>query len=201
MRALGLDPIADTRRTFNALRTAMARPGTIQQVPTPADHAVLAALVDHEVSLATPDQTLANALEREGRLVSAAPADADVVHAAGTPEWDPTDLTRGRLVEPSEGATVVYRVGTLGGDGEVGADNKPATDTDSDDNDSDAPATTIRVRGPGIPGERTAVIGLPATHMRKLAKAGAEYPRGVDAVFTRENQVLALPRSVTLEVR
>ena len=191
MRALGLDPVTDTRRAFAGLRTAMARPGTVQRLPAPADHAVLAALVDHKVCLSTPDQRLADAFSREGRLVAAAPPEADVVHAVGTPDWDPTDLNRGRLVEPSEGATAVYRVGTL-------ADG--TGDGTGDANSTDGAKTTVRVRGPGVPGERTATVGLPADHLRDLSRVGADYPRGIDAVFAMEDRVLALPRSVTMEV-
>ena len=56
MRALGLDPVHDTRRTFRALLDVLARPGTVAPAPVePADHAVLATLVDHEVGLHTED--------------------------------------------------------------------------------------------------------------------------------------------------
>jgi alpha-D-ribose 1-methylphosphonate 5-triphosphate synthase subunit PhnH len=187
VRALGLDPVADTRRAFRGLCDAMARPGTVQSVPAPADHAVLATLVDHEVSLATPDEELADALAREGRLVAAAPPEADVVHAVGTPDWEPTELARGSLVEPSEGATAVYRV------------DEPTEGSTAATAGADT-ATTVRVRGPGVPGEREATVGLPADHLRALARAQETYPRGVDAVVTGERQVLAFPRSVSLEV-
>ena len=67
MRRLGLDPVHDTRVTFRALCAAMSRPGTVETVPAPADYAVLATLVDHEVTLATADADLQAALRREGR--------------------------------------------------------------------------------------------------------------------------------------
>ena len=79
MRALGIDPVHDTRRTFDGLLAAMSRPGTVHEVPAPADHAVVATLVDHEVTLSTDDPRLRDALAAQGRLDSAGHAAADVV--------------------------------------------------------------------------------------------------------------------------
>lgn len=175
MRALGLDPVHDTRAAFRGLCSAMSRPGTVEGVPAPADHAVLAALVDHEVTVATPDEEVRGALDREGRLNEAAPDTADIVHTRGAPEWDVRDAKRGSLTEPSDGATIVYRV------------------------DSVRQGTPIRLQGPGVPGTRTAAVTLPPPELRALATA-QPYPRGVDAVFADREQVLAVPRSAGLEV-
>jgi len=175
VRALGIDPVHDTRATFRALCTAMSRPGTIQSAPETADHAVIATLVDHEVTLATSDEALERALDREGRLAQAPPESADVLHARGVPEWDIREAGRGSLVEPSDGATVVYRV--EGWDG-----------------------TRLVLRGPGIPERRELTISLPAAELDRLVAAQAEYPRGVDAVFATGAEVAAVPRSSTVEV-
>jgi phosphonate C-P lyase system protein PhnH len=113
MRALGLDPVHDTRRAFDGLLAAMSRPGTVQSVPAPADHAVVATLVDHEVTVATDDGTLRDALSEQGRLDPASPERADIVHGGERPDVDVRDCERGSLVEPSDGATVVYRVETV----------------------------------------------------------------------------------------
>ncbi len=175
MRALGLDPVHDTRATFRALCGALSRPGTVESAPAPADHAVVATLVDHEVTAAVDDTRLREALERAGRLSPADPAEADVCHAAGVPEWDVRSLSRGTLVEPSEGATVVYRV------------------------DDVRSGTGLTLSGPGVPGERRAAVDLPAAELERLA-AAREYPRGVDAVFAAGDELLAVPRSTTVEV-
>jgi alpha-D-ribose 1-methylphosphonate 5-triphosphate synthase subunit PhnH len=183
VRALGLDPVHDTRETFRALCDAMSRPGTIQRTPvTPADHAVAATLVDHEVATHTDDATLRDALTAQGRFEPADPEDAVVVHARDLPSWDVRDLGRGSLVEPGEGATVIYRVESLSTD--------PADD-----------ATTVRLSGPGVPGTRTASIGLPRDELEAIAEAQSTYPRGVDAVFAAADRVLAMPRSTRTEVR
>jgi alpha-D-ribose 1-methylphosphonate 5-triphosphate synthase subunit PhnH len=180
VRALGIDPVHDTRRTFDGLLEAMSRPGTVHAVPTPADRAVVATLVDHEVTLATDDRVVRNALEGRGRLDRAPREEADVVHARDPTGWDVRGCKRGSLIEPSDGATVVYRVDTLvdgAGDG-----------------------TTLTVSGPGVDGTATLSVGLPEAELTALAAAQSEYPRGVDAVFATEERVAALPRSVSMEV-
>lgn len=178
MRGLGLDPVADTRRTYRGLLTAMSRPGTVQTVPAPADHAVVATLVDHEVGVATDDDRLRTALDRRGRLTTAPPDEADVVHAG---DGDPPvgACKRGTLVEPSEGATVIYRVDDLAPDAGAG--------------------TTLRLSGPGVDGTALLSVSLPAERCRALARA-RDYPRGVDAVFATDEGVAAVPRSTTVEV-
>lgn len=163
----------------------MSRPGTIQQTPTdPADHAVVATLVDHEISLYTVDTELRETLSSQGRLKDAEPEAADIVHTHGVPTWDVTDLTRGSLVEPSEGATVIYRVDGLS----------------SGDAEDDSELTTITLSGPGIPDTRSVAVGLSGDELNAIAAAQSAYPRGVDAVFTAEDRLLTVPRSVSMEV-
>jgi len=180
-----MDPVHDTRDCFRALVDAMSRPGTVQEQPTtPADHAVLATLVDHEVTCHTHDERLRTALENEGRFTEAEPEAADIVHTTGRSEGALESYTRGSLKEPSDGATVVYRVAGLSTDPPDGAG-----------------WTTLRLSGPGVPGERTlAVDGLPAAEASELAAAQAAYPRGVDAVLATESRIAAVPRSVDMEV-
>jgi alpha-D-ribose 1-methylphosphonate 5-triphosphate synthase subunit PhnH len=184
VRALGVDPVDDTRAVFRALCTATSRPATVREVPVaPADHGVVATLVDHEVSVHTPDDRLREALSARGRYVPAAPTEADVLHAVGVPEWDVREAPRGSLREPSEGATVLYRVGSL-----------------SEATAGDAAATTVDVSGPGVEGSRRLSLELPAGELEALADAQSTYPRGVDAVFATEGAVAAVPRSASLEV-
>ena len=186
MRAIGMDPVHDTRACFRALVDAQSRPGTVQSVEAGrADHAVLATLVDHEVSLATSDDEIASALASEGRLTEAATTEADIVHALEPTDGAVREFDRGTLEEPSDGATVVYRVDGLTED-EASAPDR---------------WTTLRVSGPGVPGERTVgVDGFPADEATALADAQSTYPRGVDAVLAAGDRITAIPRSVTLEV-
>jgi alpha-D-ribose 1-methylphosphonate 5-triphosphate synthase subunit PhnH len=165
----------------------MSRPGTVQELQsTPADHAVLATLVDHEVSLHTTDEEIRETLAREGRLSEAPLQDATIVHATEPTDGAVRELTRGTLKEPSMGATIVYRVAGLA----------------ADDLRQDRDATTLELTGPGIPDSQTVAIdGFPAEEARALAEAQSTYPRGVDAILAAEQTVAALPRSVEMEVR
>lgn len=181
MRALGLDPVHDTRDAFDGLLDAMSRPGTVQSVPSPADHAVVSTLVDHEVTLSTTDETLRDALAGQGRLDATPPEAADVVHLTGDRDVDVRECERGTLVEPSDGATVVYVVDSLAA-GATGA------------------GTTVRITGPGVDGTATLSVSLHKAELAALADAQSSYPRGVDAVFASDDRLAALPRSVTTEV-
>lgn len=198
----------------------MSRPGTIQQVPTTAaDRAVAATLVDHEIGFYTDDDELREALSDHGRLAVAPPEAAAIVHATGVPSWDTGDLARGSLVEPSEGATVIYRLDAMapaadvdsvvGADGDADADTGANTDTDVGvDTDVGADVTpideggltTVTLSGPGIPDARSVRLGLPAAQLEALAAAQSPYPRGIDAVFTAADRLVAIPRSVSMEV-
>jgi len=184
VRALGMDPVHDTRACFRALVGAMSRPGTVETAPVePADHAVLATLVDHEVSCFTPDRTVRDALATEGRLTAAPAGEAAVVHAPAPSECPVEELARGSLTEPSDGATVVYRVDAL--------HPEPAAGN----------GTTLALSGPGVPGQRgLGVRGFTPADARTLAAAQSSYPRGVDAVLATGDRIAAVPRSVDLEV-
>lgn len=182
MRALGLDPVHDTRETFRALCDAMSRPGTVQQAPTtPADHAIAATLIDHEVSTYTDDNRLREKLSSQGRFNESQPDEADIVHTHGVPSWDVGDLTGGSLVEPSDGATVIYRVKSLS-------------------TDPEECLTTITLSGPGVPDTRSVSLGLPADELDAIAEAQSAYPRGVDVIFTAADRIVAIPRSGSMEV-
>jgi len=180
VRALGIDPVHDTRETFDGLLAAMSRPGTVHTVVAPADHAVVATLVDHEVTVATDDTTLRNALSAQSRLDSARPENADVVHVREHSDVNLQKCKRGSLIEPSDGATVIYRVESM---------NSERTD-----------ATTVTLSGPGVDGATELSVSLPERELSALTEAQSEYPTGVDAVFTAEDHLAAIPRSVTLEV-
>ena len=185
MRALGMDPVHDSRGCFRALVDAMSRPGTVAASPTePAAYAVLATLVDHEVTLYSPDEQIKTALANEGRLTEGERAHADVVHAPEPAACPVGDLSRGSLKEPSDGATVVYRVDELGAASEM-----------------QEGGTELVLSGPGVDGRRRlGVAGFTPADARALSATQDSYPRGVDAILTTEGEIAAIPRSVELEV-
>ncbi|WP_282352251.1 phosphonate C-P lyase system protein PhnH [Haloferax volcanii] len=185
MRALDIDPVHDTRTTFRTLVDATSRPGTVEQTPTvPASHAVVATLVDHEVTLYGGDAELRTALERESRLDAAPFEKADVVVVDGHTDGRVTDANRGTLKEPSDGATIVYEVDAL-----------------SEDTEEMDAGLTLAISGPGVLGTRTvAVDGLPASEIDAICDAQSPYPRGVDVYLTTDDAVVGLPRSVDIAV-
>jgi alpha-D-ribose 1-methylphosphonate 5-triphosphate synthase subunit PhnH len=184
MKALGVDPVHDTRETFRALVDAASRPGTVQTTPVdPAAHAVVSTLVDHEVTFCGGAEPVLSALERESRLDEAPFETADVVLVDGHTDGRVTEAKRGTLKEPSDGATLVYAVETL---------------TDAP---ADADCLELSVSGPGVPGTRTfGVDGLPPEEVAAIAAAQSTYPRGVDVYLAAGDTVAALPRSVDVEV-
>jgi alpha-D-ribose 1-methylphosphonate 5-triphosphate synthase subunit PhnH len=188
MRALGMEPVHDTREVFQSVMNAMSRPGTVHSVSTaPADHAVLATLADHEVTLYSRDEQICDALAAEGRLTEAPLTDADVVHVTSESDIDLGVAKRGTRKEPGVGATVVYRVRSFSGPNETSptANGK----------------TAVAVAGPGVDGTHTIDVGgLSTTELEAIREAQADYPRGIDLVLTSDTRVAALPRSVELEV-
>jgi alpha-D-ribose 1-methylphosphonate 5-triphosphate synthase subunit PhnH len=183
-----MDPVHDTREVFQSVMDAMSQPGTVHDVPTaPADHAVLATLVDHEVTLDSRDERICDALAAEGRLTEASLPDADVVHVVAEADVDLREAKHGTRKEPSAGATVVYRVRSLSA-----SDESSRTATDE---------SMVELSGPGVDGTQSiAIAGLSTTELETIQEAQADYPRGVDVVMTNESCVAALPRSVELEV-
>lgn len=184
MRALGIDPVHDTRTTFRALVDATSRPGTVEQTPVEsAAYAVVSTLVDHEVTFYGDDGTLRTALERESRLSPTSFEEADVALVDGTTDGRVTDAKRGTLKEPSDGATIVYDVDELLA--------QPVEDR----------SLAVSVAGPGVLDERRfGVGGLPGSEVTAIADAQSTYPRGVDVYLCAADRVVALPRSVDVEV-
>ncbi len=184
-----MDPVHDTRNCYRRLVDAYSRPGTIQpldDITTPVDRAVLATLVDGETRLYSPDDALCEALASQGRLDAADLDEATIVHSHGSTDGGVAEAPRGSLKEPSQGATVVYRIPTLAA-GDVTLDD--AYD-----------GTTVAIEGPGVPDRRTLTAALPASEFEAIAQAQSTFPRGVDVVLTTEDRLAALPRSIDLEV-
>lgn len=183
-----MDPVHDTRAVFQSMMTAMSRPGTIHDVPTePADHAVLATLVDHEVTLYSRDERVCNAFAAEGRYTEGPLGEADVVHVASGSDIDLSEAKRGTRKEPSAGATVVCRVQSV-----LGPNETPPTANGK---------TTVEITGPGVDGVQNFNIGgLSTSEVTAIREAQTDYPRGIDVVLASDTRVAALPRSVKLEV-
>lgn len=193
------EPVHDTQRTFRVLLEAMARPGTVMQLPVAADGApvspwlaaVLVTLVDQDVSLAVTAFDGSDALERFVRqrtaVGSAALDRAEFVVATAT-DLDPQlpwQLCHGTLEYPNDGATLLLLTSSLAqtsaGGGEV---------------------SELSLSGPGVPpGHRLCLAGLPAALFAARTEA-AEYPCGIDLILVDPTgRVAALPRSTVIHVQ
>jgi alpha-D-ribose 1-methylphosphonate 5-triphosphate synthase subunit PhnH len=196
---LSLEPVRDTQRTFRVVLDAMARPGTVKQLPVAARDApvnpwlaaVLVTLVDHEVSLAVEPFDGADLLERFVRqrtAVASVGADrADFVVAASD-RLDPSlplRLRQGTLAYPNDSATLLILV--------------PALDQSASADDGTALALTLA--GPGVPsGHVFTVAGLTPALFEARDEA-AEYPCGIDVILVDPGgRVTALPRSTAIQV-
>ena len=196
---LSLEPVRDTQLTFRVVLDAMARPGTVKQLPVAARDApvnpwlaaVLVTLVDHEVSLAVEPFGGADLLERFVRqrtAVAAASADrADFVVAASDcldPSL-PLRLRQGTLAYPNDSATLLILVPTL--------DQTTSAD--------DGAALSLALAGPGVPaGHGFTVAGLTPALFEARDEA-AEYPCGIDLILVDPNgRVAGLPRSTAIQV-
>jgi alpha-D-ribose 1-methylphosphonate 5-triphosphate synthase subunit PhnH len=172
--------------TFRVVLHAMSHPGTPCQLPVQdsmaGEHApliqLLSCLMDNEVSFAIigdDSGTLATALSLYTGSAKVDIGESDFVIAIkGTTSGQLLQIKRGTLEYPDGGATLVYLVDEIVGDG--GA---------------------IELSGPGVNGTvRPLFTGLSADELKGLREINAEYPLGVDALFLDANgKIACIPRS------
>ena len=202
---LSLEPVRDTQVTFRVLLDAMARPGTVRQLPVAARDApvnpwlaaVLVTLLDHEVSLAVEPFDGADALERFVRQRTSVPPatvdQADFVVASST-RLDPSlplRLRQGTLAYPNDSATLLILVPALDqASRPADAAGKPNVD-----------GLLLELAGPGVPaGHRVRVAGLTPS-LFEARDDVAEYPCGIDIILVDPSgRVATLPRSTAIQV-
>jgi len=192
-RSRTLDPVRETQLTFRVLLDAMARPGTIRQLPVASEGApvnpwlaaTLLTLLDHEVGLAVDAFPGAESVERYVRQRTAAriatPEQADFVVTS----WDtldaslPVRLRQGTLEYPNDSATLLILVPPLG----------------------QASGLRLDLAGPGIPSGHVAWIGGLSAALFDARDEVAEYPCGIDLLLIDPSgQIMALPRSTAIQV-
>lgn len=166
----------DVRDTaaFDALMWAMARPGTVQDLPEgPAD--LVLALVDRECRVMTDDPALMQLVASTGAaLVPAAQADHAFCLTAAAIMPALAALPAGSPLYPDQGATLV--VPAILGQGQP-----------------------LRLSGPGIEGSATVRVGgLPEGFFAARAER-CRYPAGIEIVLVDGRRLMALPRSTTVE--
>ncbi len=181
------DAVIDAQRVFRRLLRAASRPGEVLALPETGDdpiEAVALTLLDGEVSFCAPGTE-----EREGcvaRLTGARVAPVTEADFAfffgGGSDGEVSNLKRGTLEAPEEGATAVYEVGRLS---ERGGER------------------ALRISGPGVPvaGVTLGVDGVSGDEFEAMKESRAGYPLGVDLyLIDGEGRISGLPRSVRVEV-
>jgi alpha-D-ribose 1-methylphosphonate 5-triphosphate synthase subunit PhnH len=180
------DPVFDSQRTFRQLLDALAQPGVIHTLTGaapvaalyPASVAIGLTLLDFETRLwldpAVRDRQTLHYFSFHCNcplVEDCAKADfAIVTNPFNMPELQ--QFMSGSDEYPDRSTTLIVQV--------------PALRAQSG----------LRLHGPGIEDYREiAIDGLPDVFWRQLQESRQWFPRGVDAVFTQAERVVALPRT------
>lgn len=214
-------PAHDSQACFRAVLDAMARPGRVHALPaellqglhhpaglSPALAAVLLTLTDADTRVhwgrglcGDAAQAIWRAFGRFHTGVTEAddPAQADFAfaHAAHTPEALLAMLPVGEDETPQHGATLVIEAATLQTVEEDAQGRIPqALPWPEAD-----PTPWVRLTGPGIEwAHALAVGGLSRAFWRTRQALDAQFPCGIDLIFTCGDRVAALPRSTRVEI-
>lgn len=177
--------LADTQQQmFNSLMQVMSRPGRIDnwqtwQADKPAYLAVLATLLDAEVSLHDCHQLLS---QQDWPLLQVKPAeieDADYLLCSGSqvPHFTPK---LGTLASPDFAATLIIQ--TTGMSHQAGE-------------------LELHLQGPGIQTEQTIYLnGVDSEWIEQRNEWCSAFPLGVDLIFVADNDVMCLPRTTRVQV-
>lgn len=185
------DPVHDAQRCFRSMLEAMARPASSRSLPEPAGvpdgwPPALAAL-----ALTMFDQDTPVWLDPAAASPQAA---AHLRFHCGCPLTDHTERAAFAVIAdttappplhafpigdpeyPERSATLILAIESLTG------------------------GTALRWQGPGIKeAAEAAPKGLPAGFVRQWADNHALYPSGVDVILAAGDQIMCLPRSVSIE--
>lgn len=185
------DPVLDSQRVFRAVLEAMARPGTIVELPVsldapaplaPATAALALALADYETPLWLDEAAATDTVSEYVRFHCGCPLAARSDQAAFAIIADPAAMPPldrfhpGSDEYPDRSTTLIIQVASLTG------------------------GQPWRLTGPGIRGNAAlSAAGFPP-EFRTWVQANHDlFPRGVDLVFTAGRLMAALPRSTRLE--
>ncbi|MBV2136522.1 MAG: phosphonate C-P lyase system protein PhnH [Candidatus Thiodiazotropha sp. (ex Ctena orbiculata)] len=169
------------QQNYRALLDAISHPGRVKSILHQqgglASLAVLATLLDAEVSLADPDDLL----EAEDwpllQASAASPGEADYILCRGNraARFQPK---LGSLPSPERSATLIIYVDSLHR-GEL----------------------KLSLKGPGVNGNADcSIAGLDPDWIRRREEWVCGYPLGVDLLLVDDSAVLALPRTTKVEV-
>jgi alpha-D-ribose 1-methylphosphonate 5-triphosphate synthase subunit PhnH len=182
---------ADAQQAFRAALLALARPGTIRQLPDLADAPRVPAALVPVLALADLGTPVCVLDEGDGdwshhvRATTTAPP-SDLASARLVAALRPirieelAELRPGNAAAPEDGALACLAVAELG----TGTGQR------------------LRLRGPGIPGSaEMCVEGLPEGFVRYREALVEGYPTGVDLLLvTADGRMAGLPRTTVLEL-
>ena len=187
------DPVHDSQRSFRAVMSALARPGTIVPIVatvappaplSPAAAAIALTLLDYETpvwidaALAAPREIADWFRFHTGAPITSEPSSAAfafVADVARAPTFE--TFAQGSIEYPDRSTTLVLQVEQLSGGG------------------------GFSLSGPGIAGTRTlAAAPLPSGFREQLVRNRALFPRGIDVVLVAKNEIAALPRTVRIDM-
>jgi alpha-D-ribose 1-methylphosphonate 5-triphosphate synthase subunit PhnH len=185
------DAVGQSQEIFRTVLMALSEPGRIMSVTCPPDAklgvdpaalAILLTLVDDDTPVWIGGESN-NALAAYLRFHTGAPVVSDpgaaqfALIADGERAPPLRVFNLGAEDFPDRSATVILGVQGLGANG------------------------AFALRGPGIPDRRQlAIAGLPTHFAADWAENHAQFPCGVDLIFTCGTQLVGLPRSVAVEV-
>ncbi|WP_289035121.1 phosphonate C-P lyase system protein PhnH [uncultured Roseibium sp.] len=186
------DPVHDAQNCFRKVMQAMARPGALQtfepgltDLPAPLTAmgaAVALTLLDYDTPVWL-DPALAKSPDAVSflRFHTGAPIVDVPVEAAFALVSEPERLSglgnfpQGTPDYPDQSATLVLMNQTFG------------------------KGASLKLKGPGIKDvARFSTSPVPTTFWDQVQANNAQFPRGVDVIFTGETQIAALPRSTQL---
>jgi alpha-D-ribose 1-methylphosphonate 5-triphosphate synthase subunit PhnH len=169
------------QQNYRALLQAMSRPGMrvnmLREPTARSATAVLATLLDAEVSLADPEGLLEEGVRPMLQANNCEPEVADYILCSGRkpPGFQPR---LGTLPSPEKSATLLVLVDSL-----IGGD------------------MTLHLSGPGVE-EKTqcSIAGLDIEWLTRRAGWVSAFPLGADLLLVDDTAVIALPRTTKVEV-
>lgn len=179
----GFSSALDAQACFRALLIAYSTPGRAVPLPvplpsppalSPACAALLLTLVDAQTKVALPEHHPAREwLTFHTGAPLAPPGEADFAVAADRPAL--AGLRQGKDEAPEDGATLILDL--------------PSWNT----------GRRFRLSGPGLRAPATVMLPLDEHFLAEWAAQTRTRPRGVDLLLCAGAEILALPRSLTIE--
>ncbi|TKI07760.1 phosphonate C-P lyase system protein PhnH [Martelella alba] len=183
-------PVDAAQHSFRRILKALSEPGYVVALPDgprwesigPAASALLLTLADGETAVyiapaLSRDSVAASVRFHTGAPLAEQPQQAVLALFDG--QMDDAILATlpcGDALSPENGVTVLVQIDSL------------------------AEGTPLRLRGPGIRDERIIAPALPPAVLRYLLRRPHPFPAGLDFILLCEDRLMAVPRTIHVEV-